>query len=234
MSDNRKIVCNSKKMEYNSLAACINSEYCKKYNYDFLYYRPYLKNKDATLLHNCIDPHTNKSRHASWSKLLSTYLALKLDYDYVIYIDSDCIFKDFNQSIEDFISPYLDKDILFMNDKPWSNIRPNAGFYILKLNSYTQKFIKDWYNVRLPQHNTVHSYEQMALYTIYEKYNHVIIDSWVFEEKEDQYLRHISHGDNHMRIPYFNDFIKSNNISIELINSIKVIEYETVECLKSI
>ena len=42
MSDNRKLDKNIRSAEYNSLAAAINYEYCKKYNYDFIYYRPYL------------------------------------------------------------------------------------------------------------------------------------------------------------------------------------------------
>ena len=92
MSDNRLLSNDINNANYNSLTASINYEYCKKYNYNFLYYRPYLDNKEIIDLYNCPDPNSSELRHAAWSKLLSTQLALQLDYDYIVYIDSDCIF----------------------------------------------------------------------------------------------------------------------------------------------
>ena len=46
MSDNRKLHGSLAGADYNSLVAAINYEYCKKHGYDFIYYRPYLNNKD--------------------------------------------------------------------------------------------------------------------------------------------------------------------------------------------
>jgi len=234
MSDNRYLENTLIKANYNSLVASINYEYCKIHNYDFIYYKPYLDNKDKVTLLNCKNPTTNILRHASWSKLLSTSLALELNYDYVVYIDSDCIFKDFNQSIEDFIKPYADKDILFLNDKPWTYHMPNAGFYICKVNKYTKQFLQDWYNVNLPENDTIHSFEQKALWKIYVNYNIGIIDSWMFQEKEKQFLRHVCNCEyNHNlkcsnRLPYFSSFIQLKNINYEKnINEIKIIEFDT-------
>ena len=78
MSDNRKLSTDRETADYNSLSAVINYEYCKKHNYDFIYYRPYLYNENEITLNNCIDPNTKLFRHPSWSKILSTKLAFKL------------------------------------------------------------------------------------------------------------------------------------------------------------
>lgn len=228
MSDNRNLENTISKAEYNSLVASINYEYCKIHKYDFIYYRPYFVNKVEIELMNCKNPVTNNLRHSSWSKLLSTNLALNLDYEYIVYIDSDCIFKDFDQSLEDYILPYLNKDILFLNNKPWGNDIPCAGFYICKVNAKTQKFIKDWYNMNIPVDDTQHPWEQNSLWRIFEKYNITVIDSWMFEEKEIQFLRHVSSYEKNSRIPYFTSFIEAKNINYENnINEIKVIEFDT-------
>ena len=86
MSDNRPLAPNFEKADYNSLAASINYEYCKLYGYDFIYYRPYLKDPSVTVLYNCLDPN-GEERHASWSKLLSTTKVLEGGDDYVVYVN---------------------------------------------------------------------------------------------------------------------------------------------------
>ena len=229
MSDNRNLEKYINKAEYNSLVASINYEYCKAHNYDFLYYRPYLVNKTDITILNCKNPITSNLRHSAWSKLLSTKLALQLDYDYVVYIDSDCIFKDFNQSLEQFMNPYLDKDILFLNNKPWGDNMPCSGFYICKVNKYTQKFLHDWYNVNIPEKDIDHTWEQDALWKIFENYNVTIIDSWMFQEKEHQFLRHVASHEKNNRLSYFSSFIKSKNIYYEKnINDIVIVEFDTI------
>jgi hypothetical protein len=227
MSDNRLLSADIESADYNSLVAAINYEYCKKYGYDFIYYRPYLKN-DEVIMNNCLDPNSEAPRHAAWSKLLSTSKALDLDYDYVVYIDSDCIFKDYNQSLEDFIKPFSNKNIIFLNDKPWSNNKPCSGFYICKVSSYTRKFLRHWYSVDLPENNTQHPFEQAALYKIYEQYNVQLVDDWMFREKDIQYLRHIGTDQNKLRIPYFKKFIKRKRINFSKnIQELYVINYDT-------
>ena len=226
MSDNRNIDSDIDKADYNSLAAVINYEYCKKHSYDFVYYRPYLDDEHSTALHNCIDPNTNTPRHASWAKLLVTQSVLDLAYDYVIYIDTDCIFKNFNQSIEDFIQPYVDNDIIFLNSKPWGDLLPCAGFYVCKVCPATKAFLKDWYNFNIPTKNTEHAWEQDALWDIYKKYNIGIVDSWMFREEEGQFLRHVCSVEKEARIPYFKNFIQVNNIHYS-IHEIKCLHFNT-------
>jgi hypothetical protein len=229
MSDNRKIEPNFTIAEYNSLAASINYEYCKKHKYDFLYYRPYLDNKYEYPLLNCKNFTTGKLRHASWSKLLSTLLALELDYDYVVYTDSDCIFKDVNQSLDVFIKPHRDKDVIFLNNKPWGDKVPCAGFYICKVTETTKQFIHDWFNTDIPKNNTSHPWEQDSLWEIFKKYNMGIVDSWMFREDKTQLLRHVGGNESYNRIPYFTSFIKSTNIDYKKnITEIRMISFDTV------
>lgn len=232
MSDNRTLEKEMVNANYNSLVAAINSDYCKKHNYDFVYYRPYLDNKEIITLHNCIDPHTKTLRHAAWAKLLITQFALELNYDYVVYIDSDCIFKDFNQKLEPLIHSFSDKDVIFFNNKPWGDHIPCAGFYIAKVCDYSKHFFMDWYNVNVPRYNKNHAWEQDALWTIYRNYNTVVVDTWMFREREGQFLRHVGCCDedpspNH-RVNYFTKFINANNINYEAtINEIKCVDYNT-------
>jgi hypothetical protein len=228
MSDNRLLDSSFESTNYNSLSAVINYEYCKKYNYDFLYYRPYLDDENKILLYNCIDPNSKFIRHVAWAKLLSTNLALENEYDYVVYIDSDCIFKNFDKTLEEFIEPYPEKDIIFLNDKPWYFDKPNSGFFVCKVNNYTKQFFIDWYNVNIPEKNKNHPWEQPALYKIFEKYNLVIVDIWMFREEEGQFLRHVYNEENTIRIPYFKNFINLKNIDFQKnINEIKCIHYNT-------
>lgn len=227
MSDNRPLTEDIQLADYNSLVACINYAYCKKHNYDFTYYLPYLNFKNSRSLYNCIDPHRKAVRHAAWSKLLSTKKALDLDYEYVVYIDTDCIFKDFNKRLESIIEAYPQNDTIFFNNKPHPNPEsPCSGFYICKVNDSTKQFIYDWYNLNLQEFNTKHSWEQEALRYIYKKYNLVIVDAWMFVEEDGQFLRHISHIENENRIPYFRNFITNNNIEFNT-SLINIINYNT-------
>jgi hypothetical protein len=232
MTDNRILEKEKDKANYNSLVAAINSEYCKKHNYDFIYYRPYLDNKEIINLYNCIDPHTNTLRHAAWAKLSSTGMALDLNYDYVVYIDSDCIFKDFNHTLEKIIYSFPDNEIIFFNNKPWGDNVPCAGFYIAKVCDYSKQFFIDWINVNVPRYNKAHAWEQDALWTIFRNYNTIIVDEWMFREREGQFLRHVGCCDedpspNH-RINYFTKFINTNNINYEAnINEINCIDFNT-------
>jgi hypothetical protein len=222
MSDNRALG-----KEYNSLTVCINYEYSRKHGYDFIYYRPYLKNSASYELNNCVDTKGNK-RHAAWSKILSTKRALDLQYDYIVYIDTDCIFKDFTKRIEEYVQPYPEKDILFLDDKPWGTTYPCSGFYICKNSSESKRLMDDWYSIDMPENNTKHPWEQAALVKIFKGYNIGIIDDWMFQEKEGQYLRHIGSSEKQNREPYFKNFIKTINIYPNtILPKIKVVEYDT-------
>lgn len=132
MSDNRPISKTKECAEYNSLVAYINFIYYKEKGYDFIYYQPYLNDDKKIELYNCIDYNTGNCRHASWSKLLSSQKALKEHYEYVVYIDYDCIFHNIEQRIEMFIDKSKQNEMVFFNNAPWNYDLPCCGFYIIK------------------------------------------------------------------------------------------------------
>jgi hypothetical protein len=226
MSDNRCLNPDISNADYNSLAAVINHSYCQTYNIDFIYYKPHL-GENTNSVFNCLDPNTNELRHASWSKLLSSKKALTLGYEYVVYIDSDCIFKDIKIDLDAFIKKNYTKDIIFINNKPENFDKPCAGFFILKNTADNLEFVKDWYNYKLPTKNKLHAWEQDVLHLIYKQYNMAIVDSTMFSEEKGQFLRHISSHNNSLRVPYFLKHIESNNIDYDVIKEIKVIEFNS-------
>ena len=227
MSDNRCLGIDINTAEYNALSACINAEYCKKHGYDFIYYRPYLTSPSIVEINNCLDPKSGDPRHSSWSKLLSASLAIEKSYDYIVYIDSDCIFKNFNSTLESFIQPHTE-DILFLNDRPFDDKKPCAGFFICKVTDHSKKFLRDWYSVDLPNNNTAHPWEQAALYTLYKNYSVKVIDGYMFVEHEGQLLRHIGTHDGENRVPYFKSFITTHKFDFpKAILGITFVEYST-------
>jgi hypothetical protein len=242
MSDNRRLDGDLGTADYNSLVAAINASYCKAQGYDFRYYRPYLNDRAEEPLFNCLDPHSGAPRHASWSKLLSMQKALGQDYDYVVYIDSDCIFKDWSQRLEGMIRPHASSDILVASDAPFHPGFPCAGFFILKVGSVSRQFLKDWYGVDMPRRNKGRYWEQSALWSLrpqdrggrsfFKTYPGLtVIDNCNFfkEGGPDQFLRHIASFQKARRIPYFRDFIAAKGISFAAaIKGISVVEFSTV------
>jgi hypothetical protein len=223
MSDNRPIKknLNINDASYNGLAAVINYEYCKKYGYDFKYYVPFLDQLEPLNLHNCLDPNNNQPRHASWSKLLASQKALDSEenYDYIVYLDSDCIVKNFDIPLESIIYGYENKSMIFFWDQPCTPNEPNAGVYICKNNLNTKLMIEEWYNVNVPHQNINRIWEQTALWMTYKKWqklgkdNLEILENINLIEKENQYLRHIHTGDSKSRIGYFNNIIERKKIN---------------------
>jgi hypothetical protein len=226
MSDNRKLFPTLAGADYNSLAAVINKEYCKRHGYDFIYYRPHLPENTHSLF-NCKEPVTGDLRHASWSKLLSTSRALQEPYEYVVYIDSDCIFKDFDHKIENFLT---EADILIASDFPYRKTFPCAGMYICKVNDRVREFIAEWYSVSIPSKNIEHPWEQKALDTIFKRPGISMFNTGnFFNEVEGQPLRHVTGHTKLLkaqRIPYFLAFLDQHEIPFD-ISDIRCIEYST-------
>lgn len=230
MSDNRSIGSDFDTASYVSLVACINAAYCKQHGYDFVYYQPYFQNQFPLNVFNCKNFQTDARRDASWSKLLSTIKALRAGYDYVVYIDSDCIFKDFTKTIESYIVSNSNKDILFFNSNPWEIDKPCAGFFICQTSNNTETMIRDWYNIDLPEKNENRAWEQDALWEIYKILNIEILDEWMFEEKEGQYLRHIPgycEESSKQRVPYFKDFVLKHGLNMKNNEFITKIAFDT-------
>jgi hypothetical protein len=241
MSDNRDIINDIDNCDYNTLCALINYNYCQKNNYGFKYFRPH--NNGEFSLHNCYSP-SKSLRHSSWAKLLSTIKSMTEyeQYDYIVYIDSDCILNNINLTIQDYYKNLTivnkgnveKSNILFLNDRPWHPESPCAGYYILKNNSNSMKFIKEWYSSDGCDIN--HPYEQWAVYKMFELTNPeeiLLIDDVMFvDSHKDQFLRHIGTHESHNRIPFFKN--KITELSLldnfnELIGRLRteIVEYDT-------
>ena len=172
--------------DYNTYAALLNKRYTDLNGYDFLY----------------IITMGNK-RHPSWYKVKALDYCRSLGYDKVIYIDSDCFFKN-SVGYEQYFTKELtiqgdkidmSKSFIFLNDKPWSYNLPCAGFIIMNNNDTTLSFLESWYSLGNYYRNSLwnHSWEQGILQHRMKHWSGEIeiVDDWQFREKKDQLIRHI-------------------------------------------
>jgi hypothetical protein len=232
ISDNRPLDFNKETCQYNSCAAYINAIYCMGYKYDFYYFKPL--GSDVFV---CRDQNTGEKRHASWSKLQSAYLLLTTankNYDYVVCIDSDCVFKNIKKSLESIITTYPDHDIITANNLPYHPELPCCAFFICKNTEWTRQFLKHWYTYKnppseseewsnvlkianatykIPNFELGEYWEQDTLWLLLQNpeiaaHIHVWDESIMFEQSADQYLIHISHERHTLRKPYLLSYVE--------------------------
>jgi len=223
MCDNRALNNNYNSAEYWSLTAQINKKYCDKHGYSFTYIQPYYK-EDTGSIYTCAD-NLGNLRHSAWAKIL--LLKLKLEsfpaYDYVVYIDTDCIIKDHNIKLEDIIGS---NDLLFQSSAPYHPKLPCCGFIVCKNTPENHKFLDMWYNYPVPAsdseewQNVMKVTNEMSNYTwdIGKHWEQDILWSLVVnnktpkfkmldenscEENDNQFTRHIYHTQNNLRTAYF-------------------------------
>lgn len=229
MSDNRKLSASYDPNSYWSNTAYINKNYCDKFGYDFKYVNPYYK-ENTHSLYSCIDPNTKKLRHSSWSKIPVVLNNLNENYSHVVYIDSDCIFRNFTIPLEDKIQQYNDSAFIFQSNAPWHPKSPCAGFFICKNTDENRNFLKKWFSYPMPIYNSpewqntlkmakkYHPYdwtpgkhwEQDALWSLIASNKckvTVDITEVAFDEKKEQYLRHVCSAHEKSRNDYFNNII---------------------------
>lgn len=252
MSDNRKLNSDYSSCDYNSLASVINYNYCLVNKYDFKYFIPH--NNGDYSINNCKSP-SGKVRHSAWAKLLSTIKCLTefKEYDYILYIDSDCIFNNPNKKIEYHFSELKSlnnntvwgSNVIFLNDKPFHPKEPCSGFFILKNNQESYNIFKDWYSTEIPEDerfNTKHCWEQFSLYRIFSKYKEkfVVLDDDTFEDvSPTQFLRHIGSHEKNKRIEFFKKKMLDLNLTVNypsIINELSknTIEYDTNKLIEKI
>jgi hypothetical protein len=243
MVDNRDLIDDFDESNYVSLAVCINYLYSKKHGYDFLYYKTKNMNeientKNAAVAFNY---KLKQYRGAPWAKIPASFNASKKKYDRIVYIDSDCVFRNFSLSVDDFLKKTKniqgkveDKDVVFLNNKPWNENRPCSGFYVIKPSSVTQNFLKVWWNYPNEKYNFRHDYEQRSLFHIFKDFDEIIEikDQWMFKPALNQYLRHIGSHEGEKRVPTFKKFLidllnVSKDTFKEVIENVPAIEYST-------
>lgn len=132
------------------------TEYCKLYNYDFIY------------ANSIIDT----SRHISWSKipLLLEQMLINKDYDFYIWIDDDIYITNFSLNIIDIIKQYKFNSILFSQDVI-QECPLNAGIMVCKNNLNTISILNKVYDL-VDECDTryKHNWEQDAIIRYYNKY----------------------------------------------------------------
>jgi hypothetical protein len=158
----------------------------------------------------CYNYTLGQYRAASWAKLVSLKYALTLGYDYLVYIDSDCVFVDHNTSIENFIERtpvqvgnlFPKSCIGFLKNTPYEDDLPCAGFIVVKNCAATLSFLKEWWDFANASKNFAHPYEQSSLHYLFSDNMEQLCvwDSIFFLEKEGQFLRHINIPE--LRQPY--------------------------------
>jgi hypothetical protein len=236
MSDNRPLNLQKESCEYNSYAAYINAIYCIAHKYDFYYFQPYTTS--STDVYICKDPNTGTKRHASWSKLLSATLlctSSKTKYDYIVCIDSDCVFLNIQKRIESIINEYPEKNIIVANNSPYHPHLPCCAFFICKNTEWTRTFLKHWYIYKNPlteskewKHvidsaRTTYEptplfalgtyWEQDTLWLLYQdpdiaSHIQLLEETIMYSESETQYLIHISHERHDLRNPYLLGYVE--------------------------
>lgn len=232
ISDNRPLVSNKETCQYNSCAAYINAIYCLGHKYDFYYFKPC--GADVFV---CRDLTTGEKRHASWAKVLSAYLLLtsvNSKYDYVVCIDSDCVFKNIHKPLESILAAFPDHDIITANNAPYHPHLPCCAFFICKNTEWTRQFLKEWYmypnpssdsdiwkcvlaeakkTYPIPNFKLGEYWEQDTLWLLLEDADiaahvHILDESIMFAESSDQYLIHISHERHTLRKPYLKGYVE--------------------------
>jgi len=118
---------NRKKEKYIKLHNQNIKKYVEKYDYKYMFYN------------KC-----NENNY--WCKIYMVLDALQTDkYDYVMWMDSDTIIKDFNIDIGDVINMYSSDIYVGSDNNPKYDII-NSGVFIIKNSDIGKNFLKDCVN----------------------------------------------------------------------------------------
>lgn len=204
-------------------------------------------------MNNVNDVNVCNGRHASWSKLMGALLLCTTNnslYDYVVCIDSDCIFQNIRKPLKDLIDKYPEHDLIIANNGPYHAHLPCCAFFICKNTNWTRDFLKKWYNNPLPARDSEiwkrvldvanktyatpvfdcgHFWEQDSMWVLFQdpeiaKHIQLYDEPIMYSEVKDQFLLHISHERHEIRKTYFLEYVihleKQTKQSFETILSI--------------
>ena len=103
MGDDRHVLTGEPAFRsYPSLAYEINRIFCERRSWDFRYERYQLPSRPWGRL-SAFAHKARQHRAASWVKLLAVLKVLDLGYDFVVWIDSDCIFYDHEANLDSIL-----------------------------------------------------------------------------------------------------------------------------------
>jgi hypothetical protein len=226
-SDNRDVKFNNKKNNYVELSALINLNYAIRNKCDFFFFKiiddfniNYLNKKETLSSYSRL---ARSCKAASWVKLLTIYSALNLNYEYIIYLDSDCIFNNQKININQIIRLLKKKQMLFYSDKPWNVDLPNCGFILLKNSYFNKSFIKSWWQT-FSLKNLTHPYEQFWLQKFWLNNSKVVKKKIILLPDEicrlknnKQFIFHMTSDFAKKRDHFFTNYIYKNKLNINFL-----------------
>jgi hypothetical protein len=120
-------------LEKEAWQSSINKKiYCEKYNLDYKFYIGRMS-----------------ERHPQWDKIQCLMQNISA-YDYVIWMDSDAIFNNFNVSVIDIINESKDVDALFCHDPCYDgrtkHLMINTGVMIFKNTDWSYSVLSETWN----------------------------------------------------------------------------------------
>lgn len=174
--------------------------YCKKHGYTAYVYR---------------DSMTES--HPTWNKPLVLLDNIK-EHEYIMWIDSDAIFTNFDISLEDITNKAPDRDLLLCSDiGGW---KFNAGVQIWKNTEWSLNTLRKWWNMEHVGH--MQGGDQTQLIKLTTNYDpnydhHVIFDQTVFNchpkvHREGMYIIHMMGMSGDERIKTFKFWNSKNNV----------------------
>ena len=134
--------------EESRLSTLNKKKYCEKYGIDYRFYFG-----------------RASSRHAQWDKIQCLIQTLP-EYDYVIWMDSDTVFNNFEISLNKLILDNVDFDALFCSDVCYAegvtHLMVNTGVMIFKNTEWSSNLLNKVWN-SIPDYNLdvlkKHSYD---------------------------------------------------------------------------
>ena len=190
---------------------------CKKYSriHGYSYIR----------LNNC-DPIESSTY---WCKIYKVKKFLESgNYDYVLWLDSDTIFTNFDTSIDYYISKMGEPDIIISNDS--NSYILNAGIFLIKNSNIGRSFINDCINTIENNSNCILDGKEQGMWAgacyeqgvinilLHEKYNKDyyfdegdliknIINFDINKEYNLSLITHLPNSKNDNRNTFFKDYV---------------------------
>lgn len=172
--------------QYWSLSLELNLRYCCSQQYDLTYYHLVdtfpIKGQTSvtgsvTNVASCVQAGVGP-REPSYCKLPAVADALSLDYDFVVFIDSDAYLNDFNATIPSLLAKAQNIDagaddsqigLYFAYNWPWNEDKPNGGFFIFKqttpeLRAINRDILTHWWHHDEIAHNGI--FEQHSIWAL--------------------------------------------------------------------
>lgn len=208
MGDDRAVITGDRaKNSYSSLAYEINRRFCEKNGWDFRYER-YVLPKRPWGVWQGYSRVACEHRAPTWIKLLAVHSSLQRDYDYVIWIDSDCIFYNHDRSWDSILGKFSDPllHLIGWMDKPFHADKFCAGFFIVRNSQEVRNMLKTVW-LSSSRFSWAFPYEQHELNAFLAKSSSsfsLFLDEPMFELKSpNQYVLHVAGFEHQKRVPSF-------------------------------